>query len=77
MKPAMCAGVYWNWTLGAFSLTVTSRSPVASTEATDEKNAASCEPASGFMWYWNDATTSSAVSGLPSPKVTPCRSVYV
>ena len=27
MKPAMWAGVYWNWTFGAFSLTVTSLSP--------------------------------------------------
>ena len=77
MKPAMWAGVYWNWTFGAFSLTVTSLSPVASTEATEEKKAASCEPESGFMWYWKVATTSSAVSGLPSPKVTPSRSVYL
>ena len=35
MNPAMWAAVYWNWTFGLLSLTITSLSPLASTEATE------------------------------------------
>ena len=45
----MCAGVYWNCTFGAFSLTVTSVALLAVTVSTEPKNAASCEPDFGFM----------------------------
>ena len=66
---------YWNCASGLLSVTVTSLSAVASTLLTEAKKAASCEALALSMFHSIVKTTSSAVRGLPSWKVTPSRSV--
>ena len=76
MKPAIWAAVYRNWTFGAFSLTVTS-SGAARLDRGD-RAVEGRELRAEIRFHVDTsmvATTSSGVRGLPSPKVTPLRSV--
>ena len=61
---------------GDASVTVTSRSPVCSIEVTFWYTEYHDEPTAGSRCRLIEATTSAAVSGVPSWKVTPSRIVY-
>src|SRR5205823_6511906 len=70
------AGAYWTVGSGAFKKIVISPGPVARIDLTELKYALICEPTFLSRWRFSENTASSVVSGVPSQKVTPRRSLY-
>jgi hypothetical protein len=61
--------------LGATSRKVTSLGPEAVTSSIWSASTLALDPVAGFLWRIMENTTSAGVSGLPSWKVTPLRSL--
>jgi hypothetical protein len=60
---------------GPVSVTMTSPGPVAFTSSIWPASDLALEPVAGFLWRMSENTTSAGVSGLPSWKLTPLRSL--
>lgn len=70
MVPELVAISWLKTASGFFSLTVTSSGPVASIDFTLRNVFSQALPTAGSMWRRSEATTSCAVSTVPSWKCT-------